>query len=180
MFHRSERLFLRPAWPEDWEALLGGISDEGIVRHLATAPWPYTAHHARDFLSWPQDPRFPRFLLTLPAGDTSHLVGMCSLLPREDGELHIGYWIARPYWGQGFATEAARAVVEVGRMLGHKHISAAHHVDNPASGKVLRKAGFRPTGRVATTYCMARDANVESVFYERDLAAEEMQSMRAA
>ena len=40
MFHVTERLLLRPAWPEDAEALLGGIADEAIVRNLASAPWP--------------------------------------------------------------------------------------------------------------------------------------------
>jgi len=40
MFHRSERLLLRPAWPEDWQAVHAAIADEGIVRNLATAPWP--------------------------------------------------------------------------------------------------------------------------------------------
>ena len=41
MFFRSERLFLRPVWPEDWQAILNGIADEAVVRNLARAPWPY-------------------------------------------------------------------------------------------------------------------------------------------
>ena len=49
MFYRSIRLFLRPAWPEDWQDIWQGIADEGITRNLATAPWPYTRDHARGF-----------------------------------------------------------------------------------------------------------------------------------
>ncbi len=49
MFIRSERLFLRLGWPEDWQELFGLIRDQGIVRNLARAPWPYTPEHAREF-----------------------------------------------------------------------------------------------------------------------------------
>ena len=49
MFMRSERLFLRPGWPEDWEELLSRIQDEAVVMNLAKAPWPYTAEDARWF-----------------------------------------------------------------------------------------------------------------------------------
>jgi len=181
MFHRSERLFLRPAWPEDWNDILAAIADEAIVRHLAAAPWPYRESHARAFVAKAQDPLYPNFLVTLPEAGSSKLVGMCGLVGQEEGAgVQLGYWIARPYWGNGFATEAARAVIEMARIIGHRHIAAVHHVDNPASGKVLRKAGFLPTGRVAPTYCLARHDDVDSVFYEYDLAADSVPSMRAA
>lgn len=49
MFHRTQRLFLRPVFPEDWEAIFVGIADEGVVRNLARAPWPYRADDARHF-----------------------------------------------------------------------------------------------------------------------------------
>ena len=45
MFFRSERLFLRPVWPEDWQAILNGIADEAVVRNLARAPWPLSLIH---------------------------------------------------------------------------------------------------------------------------------------
>ncbi len=47
MFYRSERLFLRPAWPEDRAAIFAGIADEAIVRNLAQVPWSYTIEDAR-------------------------------------------------------------------------------------------------------------------------------------
>ena len=60
MFHRSDRLLLRPVWPEDWQNILAGIADEGVVRNLASAPWPYNAADARAFTALPVNPRFPR------------------------------------------------------------------------------------------------------------------------
>ena len=95
MFIRSERLFLRPGWPEDWEELLGRIGDEAVVRNLARAPWPYTADDARWFASQPQDSRCPHFFVTLPTSSApAELIG-CVGLAESDGEVELGYWLAR-------------------------------------------------------------------------------------
>ncbi len=165
MFHRTERLFLRPAFSEDWEAILAGIgSDAAIARNLARAPWPYGEDAARSFAALPQNPRLPHFLVTLPGTGVIGSAGM--------GEHHeqpeIGYWIARPYWGHGFATEAAGAVLRIARALGHGRITAGHFADNPASGRVLRKIGFRPTGQIAKRHSLARGEKVDSVEYVLD------------
>ena len=66
MFIRSERLFLRPGWPEDWQELEPLIADEKVVRNLASAPWAYTGEDARRFLETPQGLLLPRFLVTVP------------------------------------------------------------------------------------------------------------------
>ena len=116
MFHRSERLLLRPAWPEDWQAVHAAIADEGIVRNLATAPWPYSAADARAWCALPFTPEAPRFVITLAdSGEVIGCIGIGPLPPEEgggDGTMELGYWIARPHWGRGYAGEAARAMVE--------------------------------------------------------------------
>ncbi len=56
MFARTARLLLRPGFPEDAAALAATIADEGIVRHLASAPWPYRMRDATAFLAAPRDP----------------------------------------------------------------------------------------------------------------------------
>ena len=168
MFHVTERLLLRPAWPEDAEALFGGIADRGVVRNLASAPWPYSVEHARKFVGTAPNPRLPNFLVTLPGAHGSRIIGGAGLGACEDG-VEIGYWIARPYWGQGFATEAARGVVEIARLLGHAHVHGGHFADNPASGRVLRKLGFSPTGRCAMRHSCGRGEEAECVMYRLDL-----------
>lgn len=167
MFHRSQRLFLRPAFPEDCEAILSGIGEEAIVRNLARAPWPYRLADAREFAALPQDPRLPHFLVTLPGVGVIGSAGM----GQHEGEPEIGYWIARPFWGQGYATEAAGAVLRIARTLGHRRVVGGRFVDNPASGKVLTKLGFVPTGRTSRRPCLARGVKVESVEYALDLDA---------
>lgn len=164
MFIRSERLFLRPGWPEDWEEVLARIADEGVIRNLASAPWPYTPDDAKEFLSRPQEPRLPIFLVTLPGVDGARLVGSAGLM-RAGENVELGYWVAREFWGQGFATEAVRAILELARSLGHCRITANHFADNPASGRVLRKSGFRPTGQTTMRYSSGRGARAPALSY---------------
>lgn len=160
MFIRSERLFLRPGWPEEWEDLLTLIDDEEVVRNLARAPWPYTADDAKQFAhsqsaGLAHDRLLPNFFITLPGSQGARLIGSVGLSMVE-GEVNLGYWIGRPFWGQGYATEAARALLSLARTLGHERLVASHFVDNPASGRVLRKLGFCPTGVVRDRFSLGR------------------------
>jgi RimJ/RimL family protein N-acetyltransferase len=168
MFVRSERLFLRPRWPEDWREFYPLIADDGVVRNLARAPWPYTEEDARSFLQFEQKPGLPTFFVTLPGPEGARIVGSIGL-GESNGEAELGYWIARPYWGRGYATEAARTVLSLARTLGHKRIVGRHFVDNPASGRVLVKAGFRPLGRVVELHSAGRGEASPAATYAAEL-----------
>ena len=173
MFFRSERLFLRPGWSEDWSELFRQIADEQIVRNLARAPWPYRAQDAREFAALPQDRRFPHFCVTLPqAAGGNVLIGCAGLHPAAagPGEAELGYWIAREHWGQGYATEAGRAVLSIARTLGHRRVRASHFADNPASGRVLAKLGFRPTGRSEARFSLGRGEGAPALVHAVELA----------
>jgi RimJ/RimL family protein N-acetyltransferase len=178
MFHRSERLLLRPIWPEDWQGVLAGIADEGVVRNLARAPWPYAEADARRFVALPVDPLFPRFLVTRAAD--AQVVGCIGIDPAEGGSVELGYWIARPFWGQGFATEAGAAVIAIARTLGHRELVASHFLDNPASGRVLDKLGFEPTGRVVARHSCARGEKALAAEYALDLSGAGASEQQAA
>lgn len=166
MFHRSERLLLRPPWPEDWSHVLGGIADEGVVRNLARAPWPYSPDDARNFVSLPIAAEYPRFLIT--RADNGAVIG-CIGIDLFEGHTEIGYWIARQHWGQGYATEAGRAVLEIAGTLGHRRLSAGHFLDNPASGRVLAKLGFQPTGRIVHRHSCGRGEKAPLAEFALDL-----------
>jgi RimJ/RimL family protein N-acetyltransferase len=155
MFYRSERLFLRPAFPEDAREVYEGICDAGVVQMLARAPWPYSRADADAFCALPNDAHAPRFAITLPETRGAPIIGVVGFHPEEEG-LGFGYWIARDHWGQGYATEAGRGARDVARSLGHKRVVAGHYIDNPASGRVLRKLGFSETGEVRPSFCRAR------------------------
>lgn len=169
MFHRSDRLLLRPVFAEDWQEIYQGINDEGVVRMLASAPWPYREDDAREFAARPFDLAKPRLLVQLAESLGSPVIG-CIGLDRKDEGTEMGYWIARPFWGQGFATEAGRALLMLARMLGHRTILAGHALDNPASGKVLQKLGFRPTGEVRSQFSKGRGQETQVARYVKEIA----------
>ena len=102
------------------------------------------------------------------SAEPARIVG-CVALGRHEDDVVLGYWIAREHWGQGYATEAARAVLQLAKVLGHQRIVANHFVDNPASGRVLRKLGFCPTGRVEQRLSAARGEPVQALEYVRIL-----------
>ena len=166
MFARTPRLLLRPGWMEDAPALAEAINDPAILRNLTHVPSPYGMDDAERFLSQLHDPRFPRLLAFTRTQGAPRLVGGCGIHLSAEGAPELGYWVARPYWGLGFATEAARAVLAMGRAAGLRDISAKHMVDNPASGHVLRKIGFRFTGRVEKLSSLGRGEHVDCLVYE--------------
>lgn len=174
MFIRSERLFLRPGWPEDWAELHALIDDEAVVRNLAQAPWPYLADHARAFVARAQDGQHPHFFVTLPGAGGAEMIGGIGLIadeqaPDPDAAPLLGYWIARRHWGQGYATEACRALLSLAATLGHRRIEARHFIDNPASGRVLTKLGFRPTGEIRPGISLVRDTVTPTRCYALEL-----------
>jgi RimJ/RimL family protein N-acetyltransferase len=169
MFARTERLLLRPGWAEDAPALARAIADEQVVRNLATAPWPYALQDAEAFLASPRDPAMPSFLITERTDGEPRIVGACGLGRRPSGAVELGYWIARAHWGRGFATESGRALIDIARALKLPRLEASHFLDNPASGRVLEKLGFLPTGLSTTRYSCARGSEAMSKLYRLSL-----------
>lgn len=168
MFALTPRLTLRPGWPEEAPALAQAIGHAAVVRNLARAPWPYALADAEAYLALPRAADEPRFQIAERHG-AFRLIGGIALDPAEDGAREFGYWLTPDAWGRGYATEAGRAVLAIARdALGVRHVHACHYVDNPASGRVLRKLGFREVGR-SRTPSLARGGEVESVEFALDL-----------
>ncbi len=173
MFARTTRLLLRPGWTEDVAALARAMTDEPIVRSLATSPWPYGVAEAEAFLAAPRDPVLPSFLITVRTAGAPRLIGACGFGRRPSGAVELDYWIARRHWNQGYATEAGRALVEIARTLKLGQLQASHFVDNPASGRVLEKLGFVATGLSAERHSYARNGEAMTRLFRLVLAAED-------
>jgi RimJ/RimL family protein N-acetyltransferase len=181
MFARTPRLLLRPGFPEDAPALAAAIGDEAIVRNLAVVPWPYGLRDAEAFLASPRDPVLPSLLIVERTDGAPRLVGSCGLGRRPSGAVELGYWIARPFWGRGFAGEACEALIHIARALGLRQLEASHFIDNPASARVLDKLGFESTGIIAPRMCRARGEEVPARLMRlRLVAVEEKQPAMAA
>jgi RimJ/RimL family protein N-acetyltransferase len=164
MFAITERLLLRPGWAEDAPALSRALCDERVVRNLSRVPWPYGLDDAEQFLARSPEPRRPRFLICLR--DRPEPIGVISI---QDDIPNLGYWLARDHWNKGYATESGRAVVALAdESLRLPRLTASHALDNPASGKVLRKLGFLPTGATGWATSHARTGPIEMQLLARD------------
>jgi RimJ/RimL family protein N-acetyltransferase len=172
MFARTPRLLLRPGFPEDAPALATAIADQAIVRNLATAPWPYRMRDAEAFLARPRDPILPSLLVFERTAGAPQLVGSCGLGRRPSGSVELGYWIATPFWGRGFATEACTALVDIARTLGLTCLEGSHFVDNPGSARVLEKLGFEALGIIAPRLSCARGVEVPARLMRLQLKAD--------
>lgn len=182
MFIRSQRLFLRPPFPEDAGAIRAVTDEGGITGNLGPASWPYGAGGAEFFLRARRDAAAPQFLITLPHVADAPVVGGCGLM-RSDGLVELYYWIAPQWRGQGFAGETVGAVLEVAHMLRHELVAAAHFLDNPASARVLRKVGFRATGEIVPRMSISRGVSAPAARYvcrPHDLAAHSEKALAAA
>ena len=170
MFARTPRLTLRPGWIEDAPALARAVAHESVVMKLARLPWPYELIDAETYLSMPVARGEAACLIFAhDEGATPRLVGGCGI-HRGTQNHELGYWLTPDAWGRGYATEAGKAMLGIARYgLGHRRIDAHHYIDNPASGRVLRKLGFVATGRIEPRPSRARGGNVASATYAIDL-----------
>ena len=174
MFARTPRLLLRPGFPEDAPALAGAIADQAIACNLANVPWPYSMRDAEAYLASPRDPVLPSCLMFELGTGAPQLVGACGLGRRASGAVELGYWIARPFWGRGLATEGCAALVAMALALGLERLEGSHFLDNPVSGRVLEKLGFEPTGIVAPRLSCARGVEVPARLMRLQLKTAEL------
>jgi RimJ/RimL family protein N-acetyltransferase len=138
----TERLVLRRPTLADVKAIVRAINDRRIAQNTARIPHPYAASDAEDFVNFVgNQPQDTNFLITRD-GEVIGGVG----IDLGSGAPEIGYWLGVPFWGEGYATEAARAVIDYTfEEFGSAELRARARVVNPASRRVLEKCGFQWT-----------------------------------
>jgi len=167
MFVRTERLFLRPAWPEDLDEIVEALLDGDIQRRPGVC-LPDSVEGVRAYIERPRDPRLPHFFMYLRAPGGPQLVGGIGLA-RQDGEVEVFHWIVPSQRGRGFAGEGLRAVLAQARALGYLRVIASHVGDDAATHEVLESAGFRDTGQVRSRYSAGQAMEFAVRIYEADL-----------
>jgi RimJ/RimL family protein N-acetyltransferase len=162
---------LRPGWIEDAPELSRAIGHHEVIRNLARAPWPYALGDAQAFLMRERAADdLPVFLICALEKGASRIVGCIGLDRGEADAAELGYWLTPDAWGRGYATEAGAAVVDIARTLRVRQLTAGHFVDNPASGRVLRKLGFQPTGRTVPRHSLGRGGEDQMVEFAQSLS----------
>ena len=134
----TDRLVLRDLRPEDLDAVATLAGDYEVSKWLVPVPYPYTLGDAEDFLRMDIAGEIGLLWMIFHGGD---LIGAVST-----GK-ELGYWLGRPFWGQGFMTEAAQAAVDHSFMSGDFDVmKSSHFAQNHGSRRVLEKLGFRDVG----------------------------------
>jgi RimJ/RimL family protein N-acetyltransferase len=143
----TRRLWLR--WPRlaDAQAIVRLAGEKSVAEMTARIPHPYTPPDAEHFVYAARRSNADGHGLALavtPKGRPNALVGMVSIGPgHTSGRPTLGYWLGTPFWGQGYATEAARALIDAFFAYSDgTAIEASARVINPASRRVLEKCGF--------------------------------------
>ena len=131
---QTNRLVLRPHRASDAAALVALIGSESVSRWLPRVPHPYTVADAEAFMS-----RERREDEALAITLDDKLIGGCGIYEE------LGYWLGEPFWGHGYATEAATALVD--RYFAHTqdNLMSGHRTGNSASRRVLTRLGFSDT-----------------------------------
>lgn len=148
---RTERLVLGRFEPSEATELQRLAGAREIADTTLVIPHPYELTHAEQFIALQQEAvaEGHELIFALHRRTDGRLVGSASLreIDPEHLQAELGYWIGVPYWNQGYATEAARAVVNLGLgRLGLNRIYAHHMARNPASGRVLERIGMQREG----------------------------------
>jgi RimJ/RimL family protein N-acetyltransferase len=154
---RTARLTLRPLAHADAPGLASLADDIEVARMLTSFPHPYTLADAEDLIRRSQDADPAAEVMWAIELPGEGAIGTLGFDP--DGVLadEVGYWIGRPYWGRGYVSEAlAAGLAWARRPWGRRCMTARHFIDNPASARVLAKAGFLYTGRTEWRPCVSR------------------------
>ena len=141
---------LRPWQPRDVDALVKYANNYAIWRNLRdTFPHPYTETDARE---WSQRPNQSEPLTNLGIATADEAIGSIGLTLQDDVHFRsgeVGYWLGEPFWGQGIATRALRAFSEYAfANFDLVRLYAIVFAWNPASARVLEKAGFNFEARM--------------------------------
>jgi [ribosomal protein S5]-alanine N-acetyltransferase len=145
----TERLILRPFSLADAPEVQRLAGEWEIAARTLVIPHPYPDGLAEQWIR-SHSPAFAagtavNFAITLLDNTFCGAIGL-GLVP-ENHLAELGYWIGKPYWGNGYCTEAARALLPYGfKDLGLNRIQSTHYTDNPASGRVMQKIGMTYEG----------------------------------
>lgn len=160
---KTERLLLKPFVLADGPEVQKLAGNQNVSRTTLNIPYPYEDGMAEQWISthsgnW-ANKKSAAFAIRLISGH--ELIGDVSLVEIHEKQAELGYWIGEPYWGKGYCTEAAKALVQYAiREMGIDKIVAEHLSTNPASGRVMEKIGMN---HVCSTRKIDRDGNQAAI-----------------
>lgn len=155
----TQRLRFRLFEVEDAEKITEYVSPYEVASMTSNIPHPYNRKDALQWLSSLDDPVVQQNHVWAMETKSGDLIGSMGIFKREpELDWEIGYWIGKPHWGYGFPSEAANTATKWAiDELGARRIFASVMVENPASMRVLEKAGYKATGNLSSHFPAARN-----------------------
>jgi 8-oxo-dGTP diphosphatase len=146
----TRRLRLRPLEPADAPDIERLAGDWEVARFTGSIPHPYPAGGAAPWIeeTWAEGASSQKLVAAIERRLDGTFLGCIELdLTRRAGAASLGYWVGRPYWGEGFTAEAAQALIDLAfQRLGLASVEAAAMPANRRSVRVLEKLGFTYVG----------------------------------
>ena len=158
----TPRLVLRPPEYSDVPAIANFLSDYDVAKNLANVPHPFGVSDARAYVTRAHERRAlgEGFCFAILDAESEWFLGCCRL-SLTGGRYTISYWLGKGYWNRGYMSEAAKRLLGFAfRDLKADQVWASWLADNPASGRVLEKLGFRPVETYMREILARRDAAV--------------------
>ena len=157
----SDRLLYRAWRADDASEIARQLNDFDIAKMTGSVPHPYPPYSADGWISSLRGKRLrdESYNFAIVERTSEALAGSIGIFKRGASvDWELGYWIGRDFWGKGYASEAAQAVMNwTTGELGAEVVHAGHFADNPASGRILEKVGFRRiSNETVPMYSLAR------------------------
>ncbi|WP_374966774.1 GNAT family N-acetyltransferase [Lysinibacillus sp. RS5] len=163
----TERLVLRLFQTSDAETVATLCNNYNIYKSTLYLPFPYSLDDALSWIEFHYDNFIEDFSYEFAVTDkeTGDLFGTIGLSNKKDfNQGELAYWIGEPYWGKGYATEAAQAIVQFAFEEKKLHkVFARYFSSNPASGKVMEKIGMKQEGILKDH--VIKDGKYEDIVY---------------
>ena len=148
----TERLVLRALEADDAAALLKIYGDEEVMRYWCHPPWTRVQQAAAAVAEAHEEYRSSRSMhLAITSRDDRQVIGSCALydIVPQHARATLGFLLARPAWGRGYAGEAVSALLALGfHWMGLNRVEAEVAIENDASARMLARIGFRYEGRM--------------------------------
>lgn len=150
---QTDRLVLRPFRDADASRVAALIGNLSVSRWLTRVPHPYSHDDARSFFARNAQDDMVR-AVTRADDAADEIIGCCSI------QNELGYWLGQPFWGLGYASEAATALVDRYFSRCQTDLRSGYMLGNAASARVLSKLGFAPT-QIEVASCQSTRAPVK-------------------
>ena len=141
---QTERLILSQLEEKDIPFIVELLQHRIFSDLTSNIPYPYVENDARSWVKMSKEAFENNTGYTFAIRNKEgQIIGAIGLHDRDDDKAELGYWIGIPYWNKGYITEAAKAIIDFGfNELKLNKIFATHFPHNPASGRIMEKAGM--------------------------------------